>query len=499
MKDLNKDIKNSLDVLLKLENAKSNKNDLFGKEKSVCLRISLFRIPKVYRIKRKYLKLRHSRFGSDPEICLFVPNRRDKFDYKISVDESIEITIDYYTNFLRKHKVEGIKTIMPIKQLKSEYSPYELRRKLVNRFDLFLCKTSLLYNPKFISALGKEPLGVSFPSVEAPYDPSLNKNIKKLLMSTTFKIKPFSDNYAVPFGTLSQSSSELMDNLKTVIKQIMEGDAIPGGFQNVRAMYLGTSTVGAVPLYICEDVPQNMKTPRLKSRRKGMRTVEGEITTLPGKKVMVKRTGEVIIEKLMTNNSNQKRELEESSDEESDIDEGSDTEELFPASKTEDDDDDDVAFKAKISENDNSESDEDDEEIEKRERRLLEESNRIKGQDEDQADDDESESEAPPKKQRKLDKSASKGGKSQKKLQRLQSEAKKNQSKLDKKVKIKSPKVVSGKEKGSAEKVTKPKRLKINIKNKTNKKGVSEKGKKSATIPKMSPKAKAKVNRNRTK
>lgn len=71
-------------------------------------------------------------------------------------------------------------------------------------------------------------------------------------MSTTFKIKPFSDNYAVPFGTLSQSSSELMDNLKTVIKQIMEGDAIPGGFQNVRAMYLGTSTVGAVPLYICE-------------------------------------------------------------------------------------------------------------------------------------------------------------------------------------------------------------------------------------------------------
>lgn len=58
-----------------------------------------------------------------------------------------------------------------------------------------------------------------------------------------------------------------------------------------------------------------MKTPRLKSRRKGMRTVEGEITTLPGKKVMVKRTGEVIIEKLMTNNSNQKRELEESSDE----------------------------------------------------------------------------------------------------------------------------------------------------------------------------------------
>lgn len=55
MKDLNKDIKNSLDVLLKLENAKSNKNDLFGKEKSVCLRISLFRIPKVYRIKRKYL------------------------------------------------------------------------------------------------------------------------------------------------------------------------------------------------------------------------------------------------------------------------------------------------------------------------------------------------------------------------------------------------------------------------------------------------------------
>lgn len=56
-------------------------------------------------------KLRHSRFGSDPEICLFVPNRRDKFDYKISVDESIEITIDYYTNFLRKHKVEGIKTV----------------------------------------------------------------------------------------------------------------------------------------------------------------------------------------------------------------------------------------------------------------------------------------------------------------------------------------------------------------------------------------------------
>lgn len=44
---------------------------------------------------------------------------------------------------------------MPIKQLRCEYSLYELKRKLANRFDLFLCKTSLLYNPRFIESLGK--------------------------------------------------------------------------------------------------------------------------------------------------------------------------------------------------------------------------------------------------------------------------------------------------------------------------------------------------------
>lgn len=54
MKDFTAEIENSLELLLKLENEGSQK-DLFGKEKNVILKITLFKIPRVHGVRKKYL------------------------------------------------------------------------------------------------------------------------------------------------------------------------------------------------------------------------------------------------------------------------------------------------------------------------------------------------------------------------------------------------------------------------------------------------------------
>jgi len=44
---------------------------------------------------------------------------------------------------------------MPVLQLKTEYDSYELQRKLVDKFDLFLCQASLVQAPTFLKKVGR--------------------------------------------------------------------------------------------------------------------------------------------------------------------------------------------------------------------------------------------------------------------------------------------------------------------------------------------------------
>lgn len=93
-------------------------------------------------------------YGEDPEICLFVDDRKPSDRLKRTPDEKIEFSVDYYQEFLKKHEIEGIPTIMPVFQFRTEFDSYELRRKLVDRFDLFICQSRLLDKGSFLKNLG---------------------------------------------------------------------------------------------------------------------------------------------------------------------------------------------------------------------------------------------------------------------------------------------------------------------------------------------------------
>ena len=95
-------------------------------------------------------------------------------------------------------------------------------------------------------------MGISFPPWDAPADPKFNENIQRALLSTTLHLRPFADNYSVPVGTVSHSKSQIKENLLEILQQIQSDDVIPGGFKNVRALYIHSSNQKSIPLYICE-------------------------------------------------------------------------------------------------------------------------------------------------------------------------------------------------------------------------------------------------------
>jgi ribosome biogenesis protein UTP30 len=75
----------------------------------------------------------------------------------VKKDRDYERTIRKYKRLIDKHALgDLVKMILPVKQLKQEFRPYEAKRKLCTSFEVFIadkCLHDVLYNG---SQLGRE-------------------------------------------------------------------------------------------------------------------------------------------------------------------------------------------------------------------------------------------------------------------------------------------------------------------------------------------------------
>ena len=165
---------------------------------------------------------------NEMQICLFVrdltPNKRTK-DRELDLNA----TKDHYMRLLEDAQVPkqilSNLSILPMRELMTEYTSYQARNKLAASFDLFLVDWKLVNNKfKFLKRfLGgafnervkKIPIPVKFSETD-----NLQKNFIKALHSTNFFISGHGTSSNILIGQVDYELNDLAKNLKYVVKKL---------------------------------------------------------------------------------------------------------------------------------------------------------------------------------------------------------------------------------------------------------------------------------------
>lgn len=93
--------------------------------------------------------LEHSLFGDDqPDICFIIRDAKIKKS-ETAGDEAVMA----FEAMLKENGVTGIKTVMTLSKLKSDYGPHSMKLKLLNTYDVFLVEAEI--SEHTYSLLGK--------------------------------------------------------------------------------------------------------------------------------------------------------------------------------------------------------------------------------------------------------------------------------------------------------------------------------------------------------
>lgn len=285
---------NSLKEYIKKKHEESKNAELFdGNTEPVFLQISS--VKKATCPKRMLrFSLPHSLVHDLTDICLIVPDIKGS---KRNPDAAIE----YYQELLAKNNVTNIKEVIPLRVMGQEYSQYEMKRKLGNRFDMFLADSRISHYlichlGKAVAYTRKHPIPVRLASGD------IKKNIQKALSKTQMKIGTDLNSFSVVVGHMSQSAEEISANIRAVAEGLAE--KFPGNWPNVRALYIKPLTNIVLPVYISLLSPNSVAVPVIKPmKKKGDIVVEGELSTMLDATVTVKPDGTVIVHKNRTRKS----------------------------------------------------------------------------------------------------------------------------------------------------------------------------------------------------
>ncbi|GJQ79990.1 hypothetical protein Trydic_g9465 [Trypoxylus dichotomus] len=276
-------VKSGIKALFRLiEVAKSDKN-LFEDEVPIFLHFCTVKIAKTAsRTVRFHLK--HSLLKDSSEVCLItddVPGHPKK---------EFEKTVDHYENLLREKGVMNIKKIMPLYQLKTEYSEFELKRKLVELYDMFLVDGKVSkYAAKSLGKIFMEKRKLPIPvHMDAT---NLKEHLKLAMRKTSLNLHPHGDNFVIQIAHSDMTEDQIYENFEETCANL--GKLLPGGWENIRGMNLKTPKSMAVPVYYTLKNPSGLPIPVAKPKRsKAYKRVSGELSTAYDRQVEVLPSGE---------------------------------------------------------------------------------------------------------------------------------------------------------------------------------------------------------------
>ncbi|VDP18881.1 unnamed protein product [Soboliphyme baturini] len=207
------------------------------------------------------------------------------------IDADYDKSSRYVKNFLDEQGVNNIDLVISFNHFKREYCTKQLRRRLASNYDVFLLDDYLrltLVNAEFgtqFKRMHKKPIPIRIATKR------VKDQIRKAVGAIIVYIPDFSEMCRYQIATLKNTDDEILENFKTVVDRW--GKVFPGGFENIRFVYVMGKNTPALPVFASFGSPNLVEIPkRQKSATEPF--VVDELTTI-NKDVKVYSDGRVTV------------------------------------------------------------------------------------------------------------------------------------------------------------------------------------------------------------
>ncbi|KAM6114058.1 ribosomal L1 domain-containing protein 1 [Pterocles gutturalis] len=229
-------VKKAVEALLAFARSKA-KGDalLLNESENVHLLVTVWKVPRVAQVIK--IPLPHGIRPETAEVCLFT---------KDEPNLSAEQTENLYKKLLIQNGIKSVSQIISYKTLKKEYKLFEAKRRLLNRFDLFLSDDRIRrllpsHLGKHFYERKKAPLSVNLKAK------NLAKELQKHIQGTTLPVTNKGCCYTARIGHTGMKADEILDNIIAAAEVIAK--KLPKNWKNVKILHLKTLKSVALPIF----------------------------------------------------------------------------------------------------------------------------------------------------------------------------------------------------------------------------------------------------------
>ncbi|NXG77224.1 RL1D1 protein, partial [Baryphthengus martii] len=229
-------VKKAVEALLAFTRSKAKGDSLLLNEsEKVHLLVTVWKVPRVAQVIK--IPLPHRVRPETAEVCLFT---------KDEPNLSAEQTENLYRKLLIQNDIRSVSQIISYKTLKKEYKLFEAKRRLLNRFDLFLSDDRIRrllpsHLGKHFYERKKAPLSVNLKAK------NLAKEVQKHIQGTTLPVTNKGCCYTACIGHTGMKADEILDNILAAAEVIAK--KLPKNWKNVKILHLKTLKSVALPIF----------------------------------------------------------------------------------------------------------------------------------------------------------------------------------------------------------------------------------------------------------
>ncbi|KAL6475066.1 hypothetical protein MHYP_G00161060 [Metynnis hypsauchen] len=228
-------VKKAVQALQAYLKSTSSQNLLLNETQQICLLLTLWKVPKQDQTIR--IPLPHGLRTESAEVCLFT---RD--EPSMTADQ----TERFYKKLLTQSGLKNIPEVIPFKVLKTEYKPFEAKRRLLGNFDLFLADARIYrrlpsHIGKHFYERKKAPISVHLESSR------LVKDIERLIQGTRLSVTKKGSCCMVRVAHMGMNAEEIVENIVTAVDTISSKLHMKG--KSIKVIHLKSQTSVALPIY----------------------------------------------------------------------------------------------------------------------------------------------------------------------------------------------------------------------------------------------------------
>ncbi|XP_068161541.1 ribosomal L1 domain-containing protein 1 [Antennarius striatus] len=229
-------VKKAVQALQAYMKTKSSKSSLFtDDDEPISVLFTFWKIPKEGQTIR--IPLPHGQRTDTEEVCLFT---RD--EPKMTSEQ----TQRFYKKLLEEKGVKNITEIIPYKVLKTEYKPYEAKRRLLGNFSMFISDDRIRrllpsHLGKHFYLRKKEPLTVNLQSKQ------LARDIQRIIQGTSLKINNKGSCCMARVAHSGMTTDEVTENIEAAFQTVVTKMRVKGPVMKV-VHIKGLKSV-ALPIY----------------------------------------------------------------------------------------------------------------------------------------------------------------------------------------------------------------------------------------------------------